>query len=536
MQRPVRLPLQVGTSALWSFARFASTLVPGFLILAATALVLGPMIADLEDLGVAVILIGLVVGIGLIVFALKHLYLSFRLRPSDVVLMPEGLRLEGGRHREPLITWAEINPQQCSIEEHEAMRLTLIFIILAALSVALSIVAREGVNLAGKPRVRVWHLKIGARGRGVFVAAEAESEAERESLEALLDSIRAMCAPKPTTPPEHAPNVLACRGCGAPAPATDQPVAQCRYCGTEIPIPEDVRSRVRAAMQIQQSQAKTQNAVQKLLNQPGATPTNVLFLLGALPMAVAWPLVCLVAFWQWRQDALGVATTLPTFLFPLALIAAMFVLLRFRLVNRQALRLLTLGFAARDPQRPGDPYTCRKCGGALPAQQSSIVAVCIFCNAENVLGIDLRGQAGTHVQEAQSLEQALSSRNKQRVLWGLLLPVAAVLLLGGGVALAAGFRPPDTVAAQYRTWCDAGHAGYCDALATMYETGNTVAVDEERAAEIWTKSCNLGSARACHSIANYYRAGRGGLAPDPVRAMQLDMWSCQAGNAEACRR
>jgi hypothetical protein len=535
MQRPVRLPLQVGTSALWSYVRFASTLVPGGLVIAAAVLMVVPLVAHLDESGIALLVGTVVIGLGLMFFSLKHLWLSFRLRPSDVVITPAGLQMEGGRHRGEPIPWQEIDAAGCHIEEHEATRPTLAWILVTGLMLMLAIITRSMPKL-NMSKVTVWHLHLAHRRHGVSIAAEAESELERESLEALLESIRAMCAPKPTTPPPHAPNVLACRGCGAPAPAADAPTIECRYCGTAIAIPDDLRTRIRAASQIEASQAKTQRHVAQLLNQPGATPTNMLFLLGALPMAIAWPLVCVVAFYQWRQDAIGLATTLPLFVFPLAVIAGTFVLLRFRLVNRQALRLLTLGFAARDPVRPGDPYTCRRCGGALPAQANAnaLVAQCLFCNAENVLGIDLRGQEGAHVEEATSLEQALATRNRQRAFWGLLLPVAVGLLALGGIALWRGFVPPDTIAGQYRGFCDDGNAGYCDALATMYETGAGVTADEERAAEIWSKSCTLGSARACHAIANYYRTGRGGIVPDLARAVQLDAWACQAGNPEAC--
>lgn len=537
MQRPVRLPLQVGTSALWSYARFASTLIPGFLLLAAVPLLAPAMIQGGTRIDFGGIVVMLLVGLGLIVFALKHLWLSFALRPSDVLITREGLRFEGGRHRSKPIPWAEIDASQTSVQEEETMRPTLGWILLTAMMVALSLASRRlDFGSFKRPKVTVWRLHLAHRRRGVFVAAEAESAVERESLEALLASIQGMCAPVPTTPPEHAPNVLACHGCGAAAPPADAPAVQCAYCGTQIAMPEELRARIRAAQQIAHSQAKTSRHIGRLLGQPGATPTNVLFLLGAMPMAVAWPLVCAIGFYQWRQDALGLGTTLPLFVFPLAIIAAMFVLVRFRLVNRQALRLVTLGFAARGPQRPGDPYTCRRCGGALPAaaNATALVQRCVFCNTENVLGIDLRGQAGAHVEEAQSLEQALAARTKQRLLWGLMLPVAAVLLCLGGGLLWQALRTPDTVGAQYRVWCDAGYAPYCDTLAQMYETGTGVTLDEERAAQFWSKGCTLGSARACHSFATYCRTGRGGVSIDLARAMQLDGWACSAGLPEAC--
>ena len=69
----VRLPLQIGTSSLWSLARGAGTLLPGL------ALVIGA-IPLLAVAGIHVAAVAAVVGTLLVYFAGMHLFIAARLR------------------------------------------------------------------------------------------------------------------------------------------------------------------------------------------------------------------------------------------------------------------------------------------------------------------------------------------------------------------------------------------------------------------------------------------------------------------------
>ena len=90
----IRLPLQIGTSALWSLAR-TSMFCPGLVLVA-----VGLWVAwELRDSGEAAgIGLGIsVAGGALIAFAYFHYKHLLAERPSDVVLDMNGLRIEGGR-------------------------------------------------------------------------------------------------------------------------------------------------------------------------------------------------------------------------------------------------------------------------------------------------------------------------------------------------------------------------------------------------------------------------------------------------------
>ena len=421
---------------MWSYARFAVTLVPGLAVLAVLpfALVAVDPLQEGElgiTLGLMVILGLGTLGLGLVGFAIKHVRLALKLRPCDVLVGPRGLHIEGGRHRGPEIAWGELVPAGCAIAEEQVRRLTLAFILLRSLSLIVGVAMREEVNFAPAPVVRVWRLRIEVRGRGRFVLAEAESELERDSLQALLACIRAMCAGPSDTPPAHDHDVLACPSCGAPAPAADAACVACAYCATPVEVPADVRERVRASEQTRASERQTNRRVQQLLDQPGAHATNLTYALAAVPMALAWPAVVAVAVVQARAGVMSFTSVAPLVVFPLAIVLGSFTLLRARLVNRIALRLLTLGFAAREPGRPGAPHLCRRCGGALVTHPHEVVARCIFCRADNILGLDLRGEATVRVDEAQGLAAALRHRARERAIWFALAPVALALVAAG---------------------------------------------------------------------------------------------------------
>lgn len=138
-------------------------------------------------------------------------------------------------------------------------------------------------------------------------------------------------------------------------------VRRLRLLRDPVEVPADVRERVRASEQTRASERQTNRRVQQLLDQPGAHATNLTYALAAVPMALAWPAVVAVAVVQARAGVMSFTSVAPLVVFPLAIVLGSFTLLRARLVNRIALRLLTLGFAARSPGGPA-PRTCA--GGA----------------------------------------------------------------------------------------------------------------------------------------------------------------------------
>jgi uncharacterized Zn finger protein (UPF0148 family) len=399
----LRLPLQVGTSSLLGFAHGSAAFVPGFLLIGSIAL--PAMLAPWDD-AIAVYphlivpyVFAVTFGAGMIAYARKHFRLAFSERPSDIVLGPTGMRIEGGRMNGFKAEWTDIESVKIA-GRHEK----------------LEIVEDE----SDKKKENFWRLLVELRDGSTVQLGSAEDSRERDSLEALRDSIRASI--KRSVAPHDAQKAepkapLQCNGCGAPVVPAETETVKCPYCGTAARIPEDVRSRIRAAQSRDQNQKKSEKLVQKLVNQPGALRTSFFVFLAAIPSMLAWPLalVFLAGLYAlcflrvWNAFLVAVAT--------FGVIAALYYLVRGQLTDRQALRLLTLGFAARAPKTTGGAHHCRKCNGPLAPPPGSVLAHCAYCGAENILGLDTRGEAKDSEKQASSLDEALYRRKMERHRW-----------------------------------------------------------------------------------------------------------------------
>src|SRR5262249_34848816 len=111
-----------------------------------------------------------VCGGGLAYFSWRHFNLALRLRPSDVVLNAAGIRIVGGRERDELIAWSEIATAQCRVTEVDEPRVTLWFLLLSGVSVALSvailIAAEYAVDLTPESKVRIYKLWLARKSEG----------------------------------------------------------------------------------------------------------------------------------------------------------------------------------------------------------------------------------------------------------------------------------------------------------------------------------------------------------------------------------
>ncbi|HVY49814.1 MAG TPA: hypothetical protein VHB21_28160, partial [Minicystis sp.] len=70
-----------------------------------------------------------------------------------------------------------------------------------------------------------------------------------------------------------------------------------------------------------------------------------------------------------------------------------------------------------------------------------VLVRCAYCDADNILGVDLRRDAERAGREATSLADALKKRQVERALWSALAVVAVALLVGSGVLLGEGLAP-----------------------------------------------------------------------------------------------
>jgi hypothetical protein len=423
----LRLPLQVGTSSLLGFAHASAAFVPGFLLIGSIALpaLLAPWddaLAAYPHL-IAPYIFAVSFGGGMIAYARKHARLALSERPSDIVLGADGLRVEGGPLGGFQASWDDIESVDV-VGRHEKLEIV--------------------EDDADKKKDNFWRLVLELRDATRKQLGSAEDPRERESLEALRDSIRASI---PRRGPhaeqkQEARAPLQCEGCGAPIVPAEAEVVPCAYCGRAARIPDDVRARIRAARTRDASTRRSEKLVKKLVRQPGAVRTGFFVFLAAIPSMMAWPaalggavvLYALCFLRLWNALLLTAAT--------LGFIAALYYLVRGQLTDRQALRLLTLGFAARAPTTEGGAHRCRKCNGPLAAAAGSVLAHCAYCGAENVLGFDVRGEAQQSERQAASLDEALARRNRERSRWRFSAVFALVLLGVCTVLCRASAHPP----------------------------------------------------------------------------------------------
>jgi hypothetical protein len=443
----VRLPLQIGTSSLWSLARCSATLLPGLGLLPVGLLV---MASGSGGSNVKAGLGVMVIAVLLTIFSVMHIRLSIRNRPSDVLLTKDGIQIEGGPYGGRRYTWAELNEFPSNLFDTEESRITI-------LGILRSLATRDGEM--GMSDIRVLKLQLRLANGEEMIVAEAERPIEQDSLRALHDSLRSgnWRGDKQKDPRQGAMqarakqqqqgiHVLTCQQCGAAVAPDDKPSATCRFCRFQMAVPHETQERVRAARQVSGARAVTEKLIVGLLQQPGADRTNKLLLFFGIPMMLVWPLAFAIGAVRGLLRDIEFIDFLWLGLFPLATILALFFVLRAQLADRQALRLLTLNFGAKEPARPGDPYTCRSCDAPLPDSPGNVVVKCAYCAADNILGLDLRREAAPATEEAKGLEDAVAQRSQERFLWRALTGVAGVLLLLGVGSLAMGLGVTEMVA------------------------------------------------------------------------------------------
>ena len=123
-----------------------------------------------------------------------------------------------------------------------------------------------------------------------------------------------------------------------------------------------------------------------------------------------------------------------------------------------------------------------------------------------------------------------SSTGRLRKFVGLAAAVTAAL------ALAMAVLVPRTrvLAAKYSAIvCSGGVAASCSDLGTAYRTGDGVARDDFRAAELYERACEGGYAEGCARLGLLYVAGEG-VHEDHSRAAELFERACEGGHATSC--
>ncbi|GAC1394798.1 MAG: hypothetical protein NVSMB47_04470 [Polyangiales bacterium] len=399
----VRLPLQTGASAVGRLA-IATPLAIGGCLIAGTAAYVAFATHSLD------LLFGGVLTLGGAAFALsaRSFRLAWRWRPADVVLREDGVRIEGGPFAwlfDPVRAWDDLDlPTWRLVTGAEA--------------------DERGESGAGAPP-EVVQLCFG--GLAVRAIAEAEDGDEADSLHAILDTVVASAQPDDAPPTPTSADVLRCPQCGAPLVPDDAQQVACVSCGAAVPLDPEVQARIAAERVARRDEPSIDHALRTIFAQrPAAFATTILGVAGLVMVAI-WPAVIALAL-AWRHRA-G-----PTHLVALGLVAlaidfAAWALVRLAIVDRSALQLIGLSFAASAPADGGAP-TCRQCFAPLPVAPDAVVVRCAYCAAENVLGVDLRLRAARAQKDIGTLSAALEDRSARRQGYFALALVATVLAVG----------------------------------------------------------------------------------------------------------
>lgn len=85
---------------------------------------------------------------------------------------------------------------------------------------------------------------------------------------------------------------------------------------------------------------------------------------------------------------------------------------------------------------------------------------------------------------------------------------------------------------SFERGCELGRPLGCVLAASLYEEEGAW-MDERRAADLYGRSCQMGSRYACTRLATFWLVGRG-VQPDPVRALHLLNATCEDGDGVAC--
>ena len=259
---------------------------------------------------------------------------------------------------------------------------------------------------------------------------------------------------------------LRCPTCSAPVPLGDGDTATCGGCGTSVALPEQYRALRDADRQDRADRAEAEHLYKKL----GKPPSKLLetwvtvFVLGAGAFgAVVYAFIAiggvfiLIAALLLELllhafagplgidfiDRFGGGTTYAGFAVCVIVLGVLPAWLASYLRSSGDLRLkLQANLAAKPPERPGFPSTCRECGAALDIAPGKLGVRCPYCGSDNLVALpdDWVQRAGSrqrhfHHSIVDAVAQAASLRKEARgelAMIGILGAIAVVVMAGLG--------------------------------------------------------------------------------------------------------
>lgn len=519
----IRLPLQVGHSSLACLARVAFTMPPGVLLL---WLGIDKLVNQPGAGGLLVSVPGLV----LLGYAAFQLYHAVGTRASDARLDGEQLAIDGGVYAGLRVPWAAVDGERTRAETVEETRLPISIVMANASFAALSMLLTNQLELLTDERTAIRRLLLVTHDGRTLRLAEAEDLAEQASLDALLGSIRARLGLDAAPAAPTSTEILLCAGCGAPLPPSEAAFVSCGYCGRPATVPDELRSRLAAQRAVEQTTREAESAITALLSQPGAGRTNLRLLVTAVGCVLAWSLAMAPMALVGLDNLSGLEITIDM-VAGASSCGAVLLFASAGLADRRALRVLSSSFGARAPAWAGGAWGCRRCGAPLPAE-SSLIARCAYCTADNVLGIDMRSQVAPTREHSRSLAELLKARDQVRRRSRKFAWVAVVLALLGGV-VAVSFLEVAWYHARALDGCAQRDAEACFDVGTDYDLGVIGEEDDAKALPYYLRGCELGHGESCLRVSQAYRWGWGTTA-DPIKGKTFRERACALGDEPAC--
>ena len=377
--RPVRMPLQTGATALKTLAW--SAIVLPFIWAVFPALVIVLMAGDAR-----------------------------RRRADDIVFTAKGFELRGGPRDGLAFAWTEIDPQ----------------------TVCLEMTNELFVKKGDQPARYIQRVVVND-----FTLAESAEPQELASLAVIVETIRARLRPEEPLPERaaNAANALAatvelCPSCGAPIVPADESTFTCAHCHATGPMPASLRARIHDAAALTRSQAQIEALVRKILARGKASTTNrAVFAFGVLLHASAFGAAYLV---YKTHDLAWVPLALA---FPLITGG----IARLTIAHRRALRDLTTACGAIESRAEGAPPVCRVCYAPLPKSAANDVVVrCVYCEASNVLGVGIGLHRDAQAKETEETElHDVLREQRSGTAWALGLTGSGAALLALGAWLSS---------------------------------------------------------------------------------------------------
>lgn len=417
----VRIPLQVGTSAIAYASGTTAALPCGLLSLA------GAIASGSSGSTGGAIALGAIAAV-MFAYSVSASRRAWRTRASDLAIHASGLLVQGGARRGRAVTWAELRAPFATVSTSHESRLELAWLLVGFPASALFSWFDEFSRAEAVRTLRVTRLTLHLCQGDDLLLAETDDPHEAASLEAARDTISSVAEGRSFVEqaPAHPAKVVVCAGCGAPAVPSEELTSPCSHCGAPVPMPDDVRRMAASARASAAARVESHRLVTKLLEQPSAASVDFrLSLLTAVQLAV-WPI-------GWVAPAARATTVgwssaeIPFLLSPSLAVLAGFLLALSTASERRALGALTLGFGALAPRRDCEAARCRRCHGPLAAAAG--VTTCGHCGADNVVGIDLRAAVDETRAEQTTFDRVLDKRRQARGSAIGLRIVAALLAL-----------------------------------------------------------------------------------------------------------